>query len=223
MLSYFEFINENKENVLDGDLKITPDMIVDGKLNIPRYDRIKGTFEADADIEDIKSLTSLEGSPIIIEGSFYFNGIGLTSLEGGPKEVDKDFVCTRSNISNLKGLPILNNVKHFDLSQNMLTTLEGAPKVVPGFFTVGYNRLTSLEDGPKKVEGLYGVKGNVVDLDVESEWLQDEGYEEGENYYIELLKYCISKKFKLSKVNWPEGFLDTNAAKSAGGVIKFDF
>ena len=39
----------------------------------------------------------------------------------------------------------------FNCSRNLLTTLEGSPKVVYGSFTCNNNRLTSLEEGPENV------------------------------------------------------------------------
>ena len=39
----------------------------------------------------------------------------------------------------------------FNCSRNLLTTLEGSPKVVYGSFTCNNNRLTSLEGGPENV------------------------------------------------------------------------
>lgn len=49
---------------------------------------------------------------------------------------------------------------YFDCSFNKLTTLKGAPKEIGGEFNCAYNKLTTLEGGPKKVGGYYNCSEN---------------------------------------------------------------
>ena len=81
-------------------------------------------------------LTSLEGSPIIVNGDFYCFNNKLTSLEGAPTTVTGNFHC----------------------SDNMLISLEGAPTIVGGNFTITYNSKVFTE---KEVRNAVKVKGGV--------------------------------------------------------------
>ena len=83
------------------------------------------------------SLTSLEGSPIIVGGFFYCYNNNLTSLEGAPATFNGWFNC----------------------SFNSLTSLEGAPKVVNGKFAINDNIKNFTE---KEVREVVDVKGKVI-------------------------------------------------------------
>jgi hypothetical protein len=111
---------------------------------------VEGNFDcSDLDLTDFKgvrfgvvsvifdchrnSLTSLEGAPQNVGGSFYCSHNRLTSLEGAPRNVGGSFYCR----------------------YNLLTSLEGAPQRVEGNFWCDHNLLTSLEGAPKVGENLY--------------------------------------------------------------------
>lgn len=76
-----------------------------------------------------RSVTSLEGSPISLEGSFDASGCNhITSLEGGPKEVGGCYSCGGTWISDLIGGP--EEVEYLSCEESRITSLDGFPKRV---------------------------------------------------------------------------------------------
>ena len=83
-----------------------------------------------------KNLTSLNGSPQKVVGSFSCGDNLIETLKGGPREVTKHFSCT--NNPNLR-------------------SLEGAPEKVGGhFFASQCKKLTSLEGIHRQVKEING-------------------------------------------------------------------
>jgi hypothetical protein len=101
-------------------------------------------WRGDLDCSDLK-LESLEGAPTHIlkgdgtGGFFKCNSNKLITLEHGPESV----------------------AEHYSARENLLTSLKGAPKLIPGFFSCTTNDLESLEDGPSVVHGTYWAASNV--------------------------------------------------------------
>jgi hypothetical protein len=60
----------------------------------------EGTFDCSN-----KMLTSLEGSPAIIDGDFHCYFSQLESLKGGPRMVGGNFFCFSSSLTSLEGAP----------------------------------------------------------------------------------------------------------------------
>jgi hypothetical protein len=129
--NYIEFINESRKIIIDdqgrrvynGNLKVWKRQVVDGKLNLPNIDIVKGNLDLTA---TSYKLTSLEGCPSKVGGDFDCSRNKLTSLEGCPQEVGGDFEC------------------HW----NQLTSLEGGPQKVGGWFDCSDNKLDlSIEEG----------------------------------------------------------------------------
>ena len=81
-------------------------------------------------------LTSLEGAPKEVGGTFSSSHNKLTSLEGAPKEVGGDFWC----------------------SYNQLTSLEGGPKQVGGSFWSYYNKVKFTKD---QVNAVCKIQGKI--------------------------------------------------------------
>lgn len=91
---------------------------------------------------------------IIIDskGSIDCKGLGLTSLEGAPEKVEGSFFCHYNQLTSLEGAP--KEVKGtFDCSYNELTSLEGCPHKVHRDFDCSNNKLTSLEHAPEYIGG----------------------------------------------------------------------
>lgn len=90
-------------------------------------------------------LTSLVGSPAIVNGEFNCSWNFLETLEGAPRRVGA-FLCQFNLIQNLKGSP--EQVEgDFVCRDCELYSLEGATKVVYGnFFCAGNNRTFSKSD-----------------------------------------------------------------------------
>ena len=99
-------------------------------------------------------LTSLEGAPREVGGTFYCANTGLTSLAGAPKKVG-DFVCRNNlHLRSLEGAPETVEGNFVCDNNHLLTTLEGGPKQVLGTVRCfGNARLVSLLGAPETVEG----------------------------------------------------------------------
>jgi hypothetical protein len=105
------------------------------------------------------NLTSLVGSPRIVNDFFYCTNNQLTTLEGAPQEVGGYFDCSYNNLTSLVGAP--KNIKgSFYCWSNQLTTLEGAPTYVGGSFLCDGNKLTTLEGAPTYVGGYFDCSYN---------------------------------------------------------------
>ena len=73
--------------------------------------------------------------------------------------VEWHFYCSDNLLTSLEGAP-REVGGDFWCENNQLTSLEGAPRKVGGDFDCGSNRLTSLEGAPEKVEGNFWCRDN---------------------------------------------------------------
>ena len=131
---------------------------------------IFGEISDSFNISRTRNLTSLEGAPKKVGGSFYCNDCtSLTSLEGAPEEVEETFSCSWCNsLTNLKGAPkTCHSFLCYDCES--LTSLEGAPEEVSGdFYCNSCKKLTSFKGAPKKIganfraSGCVGIKKSTV-------------------------------------------------------------
>jgi hypothetical protein len=64
--------------------------------------------------------------------------------------VTRSFYCFKNELTTLEGCPKVVG-GYFDCSNNKLTTLDGCPKEVGGSFDCSHNQLTTLEGCPKEV------------------------------------------------------------------------
>ena len=76
--------------------------------------------------------------------------INYTIKDDGTVDVDGSVYLDYCNLTELP-LKFGTVTGWFNCSRNLLTTLEGSPKVVYGSFTCNNNQLTSLEGGPENV------------------------------------------------------------------------
>ena len=76
----------------------------------------------------------------------------LTSLVGSPKIVNGNFICSDTPLKTLKGAP-RTIVGSFDCSTTKITSLEGGPEEIDGDFWCASNKLHSLEGAPRSVGG----------------------------------------------------------------------
>ncbi len=94
-----------------------------GLTEIPlNFNKVSGYFSCSDN-----QITSLEGCPDTVLGSFYCNHNLLTDLEFSPRIISNDFMC----------------------GDNQLTTLKGAPDVINGTFYCGSNPLKDIEYLPR--------------------------------------------------------------------------
>ena len=79
-----------------------------------------------------------------VSGKFHCQDMGLTSLVGSPRIVDHDFQCQKNQLTSLKGAP--DHVgKDFWCHENKLTNLVHMPSHVGGDFWCIRNPLISLD------------------------------------------------------------------------------
>lgn len=150
---YQDILVKNPDGMIDMIGKIENreislfDFVKDGHF-ICRFNKWGDDFDCSGN-----NLTSLEGAPREVEGSFYCRVNKLTSLKGAPIKVGGDFDCSNNNLTSLEGAP-REVAGNFDCSYNKkLTSLEGAPRKVGGNFNCCRSNLTSLEGASEKVGG----------------------------------------------------------------------
>ena len=90
-----------------------------------------------------------------VKGDFNCSSQGLNSFKGVRfGHVSGDFECWGNYLTSLEGAP--QSVRgYFSSENNKLTSLEGAPQSVGGSFRCFRNNLTSLEGAPQSVGGAF--------------------------------------------------------------------
>ena len=106
------------------------------------------------------------------EGSWKWNEDGSVDVEGNlsifnypyselPFQfnyVSRSFLCTQNRLTTLKGAPRIVGQK-FDCANNLLTSLKYSPKITQTFNCYG-NLLENLEGSPEKIEGSFICSNN---------------------------------------------------------------
>jgi len=110
-------------------------------------------------------LTSLQGAPVEEIDMLDVSNNCLVSLKYCPKHVKKSFDCSYNLIKSLEYAPTVG--LDFNARENPITSLSGAPTVIPRNFDVSHcTNLRTLEGGPSKVERNYFAIGcDLVNLD----------------------------------------------------------
>ena len=111
------------------------------------FGHVRGHFDCvDAPI------TSLKGSPRIVDGYFSCVRTRITSLVGGPRIVEGFYKCSDTLLTNLIWAP--EKTKEFTCIRTpTLVSLEGAPKEVNGDFYCWNSGITSLRHSPEIITG----------------------------------------------------------------------
>ena len=91
------------------------------------------------------NLSSLEGAPREVGGSFYCWNNNLSSLEGAPREVGGSFYCWNNKLPSLQGAP-REVGGTFNCWNNNLSSLQGAPREVGGYFNCWNNNFKAEPD-----------------------------------------------------------------------------
>ena len=132
--------------------KINPEtglVDIDGRFNAPSSDDFRNG-----------SLLGIKFG--IADGDFIINALGLTSLEGCPEEVTGTFNASNNKIENLIDGPKKVGKSYNVSGNNKLVSLEGAPEEIGETFNVtDCTSLPSLEGGPKKA-GAYECNSTVI-------------------------------------------------------------
>lgn len=164
----------NSDNSIDVDEYIYFDegVITGGKLPV-KFGKIKWDFNCEGN-----ELTSLEGFPTWVGGSFYlFNNPEIKSLEGMPEFVGDSIGIWDNGLTSLKGCPE-KATGEFNCEGNKLKDLEGGPKWIKGDYHCGDNPLTSLKGAPQKIvpDGALSKFTFMVEQDISEESDDDFGF-----------------------------------------------
>ena len=158
-------------------------------------------------------ITSLKGSPKIIEGSFDVEDNELTTLLGGPEHVHGFFDCSENNLTDLQGCPTTDNSIY--LHGNLFKTFYGLKKIDRSIDLI-FDKETSNEVPEEEISFLRSTISTV-------------GYE-FKNYIIELIQYVIDEygSDSIRNLNLPEDKISSlpddikNVYTSAKGLNKFN-
>ena len=100
-------------------------------------------------------LSSLEGCPKIIYGTFdCSDNQKITSLKGGPEVVKSDYFAKSCSLKDLKGAPEDLGNGRFNVSGNLLESLDGSPKKVYAL-DCSSNSLKTLKGCPEEIGGSF--------------------------------------------------------------------
>jgi hypothetical protein len=118
---------------------------------------VKDTVMLDSSSVSTSRLKKIETIPVkfgVIEGSFFCDRNALVSLEGCPKIVGKTFDCHENCLKTLLGCPEIIGTGgsgdnewdqgDFNCAENFLSSLEGGPKSVIGFYSFSNNPIYEL-------------------------------------------------------------------------------
>ncbi len=84
----------------------------------------------------------------------------------GLVDVKGSFDCREQGLGDFKGVRFGVIKRDFECRSNQLTTLEGAPREVGGYFSCNNNQLTTLEGAPQKVgRGFYCQDNGLTSLE----------------------------------------------------------
>lgn len=127
----------------------SPDFREGGLLGI-KFGRVDGDFMVNA-----CGLTSLEGCPEEITGTFNAGSNKIENLIGGPKKVGKSYnVNGNTKLISLEGSPEEIGEKFNVTDCNMLPSLEGGPKKA-GSYECSSTSIRSLKGAPIEIKGEY--------------------------------------------------------------------
>jgi len=87
-----------------------------------------------------------------VKGALDLNGMGLSKLPVRFNKVERSFDVSSNVLTTLEGCPKQVG-GYFCCDSNFLTSLVGGPETVGGFFTCSRNKLTSLDGCPEMVIG----------------------------------------------------------------------
>ena len=125
---------------VDGNVKLTK-----GFMGL-KFGKVTGNFDC-----SLCALTSLKGSPEIVNGAFNCSNNKLTNLEGSPKRVGGNFYCLFNIIPSLEGSPDYIGADFYCTNRDGLriTSLKGL-NVVKGDLAINAN------DDDKYLDKIYG-------------------------------------------------------------------
>ena len=110
-------------------------------------------------------------SGLIVRGDFFCSDNKLKTLKNAPSEVAGSFSCRNNKITSLEGMPKITKYSYFDCSYNKLNNLDFGPTIIDppndsaavfGLYMCGFNNLTTLIGAPEMVPGTFDCKNNLL-------------------------------------------------------------
>jgi hypothetical protein len=116
---------------------------------------MKYKVTVDFSLNDNSYLTSLEGCPEEVLGSFLCRDLGITNLIGAPKKIGMSFYVNDCiKLVSLEGMPLEIGDSLGIHGCTELTSFKYCPEIINGNFIISYfPKITSLEYFPKVVKG----------------------------------------------------------------------
>ncbi len=146
---------------------INPDgsLYVNGPANLAYRDLTELPLNFDTVVGDFSchgnQLTTLKGSPKTIGGSFYCYENLLPNMKFCPQDIYREFQCSDNRLTSLKGMPDMLRGK-FICANNRLKDLSGGPTIVKGlYYDVQQNKLNSLHGAPTQFFGDFNIDSNM--------------------------------------------------------------
>ena len=150
------------QELFEDSQKKLADMKIKGKTVLLKGE-VRPTWSGDFSVPD--GVSSLIGSPISIEGSFYCGRLNpIKTLEGGPEYVGGSFDCAQLELTSLEHGPKEINTRSaggfgYECFVNKLTSLKGIPKNLMRL-AASENLINTLEDFPERIEKDCNINNN---------------------------------------------------------------
>jgi hypothetical protein len=143
----------------------------DGSIDIIKQKRSHGNYrilpkgyKGNVSFQDERDIKHIPFKFNKVHMDFNISGSGITSLEGCPEFIGGTFNCSSIKINDLTNAPSIVE-ESFLCNGCGLTSLVGCPEVVPFVFSCESNRITSLEGSPKRVQQMFcGGNANFTSL-----------------------------------------------------------
>lgn len=143
-----QIVHVNGMDTIVGDVCIDdPDMKFQGVY-------INGSF-----INRCEELSSLEGSPEIVEGKFIVYETKIRNLIGMPKSVG-NLIAHYCELETFEGLGEVRG--SIDVDNNNIDSLKYLPETIIGNFEIQFNALKNLKYAPKKIYGNVDLSHNML-------------------------------------------------------------
>lgn len=226
----FEQINGRWNSPKDTQLIINPkdaDILINNGVFLVKFGNIDGNFFA----AGLKlNNDSLESLPMRVKGYLNISRNHFSSLKNFHTKADIGIDLSHNHLHKLENIQEFENKNDtFDVSYNMLTTLEGCPKEV-GAFRCTDNWLNSAYGAPNKINQNKAVKLDEKIPEIERDFYIIKSQNPGiVNYYTELLQY-IYERFKnddvkindaIMKIKWPKDTDFDQLKSSVTAISKF--
>ena len=224
----FEQVNGRWNGPIDTSFDINDfaakKLIINNNL-IVKFGIIDGNFHVNKRLKN----ESIERLPTYVKGTLNISNNHFSNMKDFHTIVDEGINLSHNHLHKLENIQEFKDKNaYFDVSYNMLTTLEGCPKEV-GAFRCTDNWLNSAYGAPNKINENKTVLDEKIP-EIEREFYMKKSQDPGiVNYHTELLQY-IYERFKdddvkindaIMKIKWPKGTDFDQLKSSVTAISKF--